>query len=210
MNQTFFVLEIIGIVAFAISGAMKAVDKRSDIFGVLFLGSVTALGGGVTRDLLLGNTPPTMFLHYEYLFFAIISSLCVFVFVYRNAQSYYSRVGLIEQINNIFDAIGLGVFTVSGINTAIALGYGDNAFFVIFLGMTTGIGGGMIRDILVNEMPFVLRKRIYAVASLIGGTLYYLLQLADLHVLAIVFGAGSIFVIRVLATIFRWNLPRIK
>jgi len=210
MDQTFFVLEIIGIIAFAISGAMKAVDKHSDIFGVILLGVVAALGGGVIRDVLLGNTPPMMFVNYEYLLVAVATSIGVFTFVYINNRQYYSKVALIEQVNNIFDAIGLGVFTISGMNTAISCGYVDNAFFVIFLGMTTGIGGGMLRDVLVKEMPFVLTRRIYAVASLIGGSCYYVLHTMGYHYSAIFIGIGMIFIIRLLATIFRWNLPRIR
>ena len=204
-----FVLELIGAAAFAISGAMAATKRKADIFGVVFLGVITALGGGVIRDVLIGQLPPKMFISYAYLLASLLVSLIVFFDAYIRREKYFANKDKLSEINNIFDAAGLAVFTISGMNTA--MGVSDNVILILTLGVITGVGGGMLRDMMTNTMPKVLRKRVYAVASLIGGALYYVLHLIGVNdILSAVIGMVTIFVLRVLATVYKWNLPSVK
>lgn len=206
----FYVTELVGTVAFAVSGALIAIDRRLDLFGVLFLGIVTALGGGTIRDILLGTFPPRAFYSYEYLAVAFFTAVAVFIVVWGYRTRYARFKTPLESINNIFDAIGLATFSVVGSQIAVAQGYGDNAFLCVFLGMTTGIGGGMMRDVLSKEVPFVFKKHIYGVASLAGCVAYWvILRLTAHETAATLSGVFLIIVIRLCATVFRWNLPRI-
>lgn len=210
MEQFILVLEIIGTCAFAISGAVVSINKHLDIFGVIFCGIITALGGGVIRDILLSNLPPAMFCNYIYAFFAVGSAVFTFCFARIVKNSFASKIKYIDRINNIFDAIGLGIFTIVGINTALAMGYADNPFFVIFLGMTTGCGGGLLRDILVREIPFILSEKIYAIASIFGGIVYYFM-VVDFHLdpfLSVICGVALIFITRITSSVFHWDLPK--
>lgn len=201
--------EFVGTVAFAVSGAMVAVEKRVDLFGVLFMGMITALGGGAVRDILLGRLPPAMFSNLVYVTVSIVTAFVVFVVARILKERYLLRENLIEQINNVFDALGLGVFAVVGAGVAISAGYEGNGFLVVFMGMTTAIGGGVLRDLMLREIPFVLKKRIYALAAICGALVYYLLRLAGLSdTLALFAGVAATFVLRLLATIFKWNLPK--
>lgn len=210
MDSIILALEIVGTIAFAVSGAMVSINKRLDIFGVIFCSVVTALGGGVLRDMLIANLPPVMFREYIYVIVSLITAVVTFVTVCVIGRKYTENIDIIDKVDNIFDAVGLGVFTIVGINTAIANGYGDNAFFAVFLGMTTGCGGGIIRDVIVREVPFVLSKRIYAVASIGGGIVYYLMYVtAGLNeVVSVLTGIILIFTVRILASVFRWDLPK--
>ena len=205
------ILEIIGTAAFAISGAMIAIDKGADIFGVLFLALITALGGGVIRDALLGNTPPVMFTSYAYVAVAIGCALLLFIMAYANIERYARLYDVMDRVVNIFDAMGLAAFTVSGVNLTVSH-YGlDMPLLLCMMGMCTGVGGGMLRDVLTNSMPKVLTSRVYAVASLVGALLYYvLLRLNVAATLSAVITCVFIFSLRILATLFNWNLPKIK
>jgi len=208
MSTLMYALELIGVAAFAVSGAMAAMEKRADVFGVIFLGIVTALGGGVIRDVLLGYLPPRMFRSYTYVLAAVLVSLLVFIDAYLRRESYSKNREKLDAVNNVFDAAGLAVFTVSGMNTALGTAHADNAFLVVLLGMTTGIGGGMLRDVMINTMPKVLRKRVYAIASLAGGIVYYALwSLGVNEIASAAAGMLIVFAMRMLATVFRWNLP---
>lgn len=210
MEKFIFITELIGTCAFAVSGAIVSIRKSLDIFGVIFCGIITALGGGVIRDVLLSNLPPVMFCKYIYAVLAVLFAAATFFFARRYQNVFLNKGEYIDNINNFFDAIGLGAFTIIGIQTGLAMGYGDNAFFVLFLGMTTGCGGGILRDILVREIPFVLSKRVYAIASLLGGMIYYLM-FVTLHVdefIAVICGIVFIFLTRILSSKFRWNLPK--
>lgn len=209
MDELIYALEIIGAAAFAVSGAMAALEHDADIFGVIFLAVVTALGGGVIRDLLLGLTPPKMFVSYVYLAVAALAALVVFADAYVRREKYRKHRDKLDSINNMFDAVGLAVFTVSGMNTAMQ--QSDNVLLILVLGMSTGVGGGMLRDMMINKMPKVLRKRVYAVASLLGGGVYYGLFALGVHeTIAAVSGMALIIVLRVLATVYKWNLPAIR
>lgn len=209
MEDVMFVLELIGAAAFAVSGAMAAIEKKADIFGVLFLAVTTALGGGVIRDVLIGRIPPVMFVSYWYLLISVVAALAVFIDAYLRSEKYKLHLDKLDAVNNVFDAIGLAVFTVSGMNAAMPVS--DNVILVLFVGMCTGVGGGMLRDVMTNTMPKVLRKRVYAVASLIGGGLYYVMYVLNINqLLSVGCGMLVIFALRLFATIYKWNLPSVK
>lgn len=207
----YFIVEIIGTVAFATSGAMVAINKGVDIFGVLVLSSITALGGGAIRDILIGALPPRMFSDYRYVVAAVIVSTVVFIIAYIFRERYQQKATIVDSVNNIFDAIGLGLFTVTGVQVAIDSGFRMNGILVVCLGVITGIGGGVLRDVMLREIPFVLKKRIYALASIAGGSVYYHLYLAGFdRTRSIVIAVLITFIIRVLATIFKLDLPKVK
>ena len=209
MENLMFGLELIGAAAFAVSGAMAAIKNKADIFGVIFLAVTTALGGGAIRDVLLGNLPPKMFVSYAYFVVSVLAAVIVFADAYIRREKYILRRDRLDAVNNIFDAVGLAVFTVSGMNTSMAVS--DNVLLILILGMATGVGGGMLRDVMTNTMPKVLRKRIYAVASLVGGGFYYgLYALGVRETVAAVSGMLLIFALRLLATVYKWNLPAVR
>lgn len=207
-----YIIEIIGTVAFASSGALIGIHKNMDIFGVNVLGITTAIGGGIIRDVILGIHPPGTFRNPVYVLSAIITSSLLFFIVYFNKRFLESRcMAAYDKVMLTMDAIGLGAFTVIGIYTAVQQGEMKSTFLLIFVGMVTGIGGGMMRDIMAGETPFVFVKHIYAVASLAGAVVcIVLLHLFGEGALAMVAGAVVVVVIRLLAAYFRWNLPRIR
>ena len=205
------ILEIVGTIAFALSGAMTAISRHMDLFGVVFLGAVTALGGGVMRDILLGQFPPLMFTSYQFLLLATITALLVFLIAHLRRGVYLRHQEQIDSVNNFFDAVGLAAFTVVGIQVAVAAGHQSNHFFCVFLGMTTGVGGGILRDMMSHAVPLVLRKHIYALASIAGGILYVGLRAVDVDVpICSLASVVLIVTIRMLATHYRWSLPRIN
>ena len=198
-----FVFEMVGTVAFAISGAMIAIKKRVDIFGVIVLSSMTALGGGIVRDILFSD--------YRYVLAAVVTSVVVFVVAYIFRDLYRRSESTVDAVNNIFDALGLGIFTVMGAKVAIESGFTVNGILVVCLAVITGVGGGIIRDIMLKEIPFVLKKRIYAVASILGGTAYHLMYVNNVNIrIATVVAVLIVFTVRILATMFKLDLPKIK
>ncbi len=206
-----FLLELIGTVAFASSGAMAGIRKNMDIFGVLVLGITTAVGGGCIRDLILGIHPPKMFHNFSYVGAAIATSCLLFLVIYIKKELLESRfLETYEQVMNAFDAIGLGIFTVIGIRTAISVSDDSNLFLLIFVGVVTGIGGGMLRDIMSGSTPFVFVKHVYACASLSGAVCYIFLRTRMGDAAAVILSAAVVIIIRLLAAHYRWNLPRIR
>lgn len=208
-NAIFQFCEALGTAAFAVSGAMVAIDKGTDIFGVLLMAVFTALGGGTLRDVLIGHFPPRMFTNFHYVLLSCICAVTVFIIARIFKERYIERERLIEQVNNVFDAIGLGIFAVSGARIGMEAGFADNIFLTTFLGTTTAIGGGMLRDVLLQEMPFVLKKRVYAVAAIVGALGYALLMRMGMNsVMAYALGMMATTAVRILATVFKWNLPK--
>ena len=201
--------ETIGVIAFAVSGALLAVEKNFDIFGIMVLGLLTAFGGGVVRDLLLGLVPPVFFSSYTMAGLAVLASLAVFL-LYRFGGDMRLLSGRdITAIVNFFDAIGLGIFAVTGVNMALEHGFADNPLLCITVGTLTGIGGGIIRDIMAGEVPSVLRKNVYALAAILGAACYYCLMILGIGILSSVLAAAGLTVaLRLLATYFHWHLPR--
>ena len=204
----FFFVEAVGTIAFASSGAMVAVKKQLDLLGIIVLGVTTAVGGGMLRDMIIGNVPPNLFKDPTYVLLAFITVMILFAVIRLNQRFLEPQyMETYEKVMNIFDAIGLGAFTVVGIDTAVTAGYGDYQFLLIFLGVITGVGGGILRDIMAGQTPYVLRKHVYACASIAGALLYVFLIDRTHPDAAITAGAGCVILIRMLATRFCWNLP---
>ena len=211
MTELIKILEFIGTVAFALSGALVAIGANLDIFGVLFVGCITAVGGGITRDLLLGIHPPTIFLNYHIILIAMAVSIAIFVVAYINRRRFSAIRTKIEQINNFFDALGLAAFSVTGAEVAFTHGYDDNIFIVVFVGMITGVGGGIIRDIIIGTTPYVFKKHIYALASIFGSVVYYAMRiLLDNSPIVSLVPMLLVIAVRMLATKYRWSLPKIQ
>jgi uncharacterized membrane protein YeiH len=193
------ILDLFGTMAFAATGALKAVEHRLDIFGVIFLAAITGLAGGIIRDVILGIIPPSGISELSYVSIAIITAVAVF-YLYPRIKS---QMGLFLTS----DAVGLGVFTIIGATIALNT-YGFNVLLMVFAGMITAIGGGIIRDALVNETPLVFRKELYASISFVGVLLYILLiyegiSLEISSIICIVF----VTVFRIMAIHYKWNLP---
>lgn len=207
--DVFFLMEMIGTVAFACSGAMVAIEKRLDLLGIIVLGETTAVGGGMIRDIIIGIHPPALFVDPIYVIASFVSVMVLFVAVkyfYQSADILESP--MYEAVLNLLDAIGLGAFTVVGIDTAVGAGFGEYKFLMIFLGVITGVGGGILRDMMAGQTPAVLRKHVYACASIAGAVCYVILMNYTGEGPAMVVSAILVTVIRVLARHYKWNLPR--
>lgn len=203
----FSAFEIIGTVAFAISGAVVAISKKMDIFGVAILGMTTAVGGGILRDLILGLTPPAAFQSPGFALTAIAVSTLVFLPPVRRLLHW--REKLYDTTLRIFDAIGLGIFTVIGVQTAYTATGELNAFLAIFVGVVTGCGGGVLRDMFAGTPPYIFVKHFYASASIIGAVVCLLLW--DIGQMpAMLIGAATTLTLRLLAAHYRWSLPKAK
>lgn len=199
----FTILEIIGTIAFTISGVLIAIDKKMDILGMIILGLVTSFGGGILRDLLIGITPPSAFLKPYYFLISMIVS-CLTFLVFQLHIKFSHRLLLF-----VMDSIGLGIFTAIGINVAFKMGY-DSFFIASFLGIITAVGGGVIRDVLAGSKPYIFVKHFYACASIIGSIIGFLVYKYINSTLAIILTVIIVFTLRVIAAHFHWNLPKIK
>lgn len=207
----FFAAEIIGTIAFSVAGSLVAIRRELDIFGTVVVGGVTAVGGGCIRDVLLGNLPPTMFKVPVYAIVAVVVSCIVFLAEYLLPAEKVLASKQYEFTVNIFDALGLAIFVVVGINSAINCGHGDNAFLSICVGVLTGVGGGVMRDLFVKTVPMILRKQVYALPAIIGGVIYYYMNNAEINeIICVVTTVVFVMTVRILAAILKWNLPKVK
>lgn len=198
--------EIVGTVAFAISGAMTGMKKKMDIFGVAILGLTTAVGGGALRDIILGNTPPVMFRNPVYAVIAIVTSVILFL---PAVQRLILRIhGLYDSLMLLMDSVGLGIFTVVGIRTAYAAVADPGWFLLLFVGVVTGVGGGVLRDVMAGDTPYVFVKHFYACASLLGAVVCILLWTLAGQTIAMAAGAAAVVALRYLAVKYRWSLPK--
>ena len=197
--------EIVGTIAFAVSGALLGLEKQMDILGISILGLTTAVGGGVIRDLILGLTPPMTFRNPLYAIIAIGVSILVFI-IARKRSVFQGK--WYETVMLIMDSIGLGVFTVVGINTAYSQDGEYNIFLLVFVGVVTGVGGGVIRDMMAGDRPYIFVKHFYASASIIGAlacvaSWHYIGSITSMFV-----GTAVVIVLRLCAARFRWSLPK--
>lgn len=200
-----------GTVAFAASGAMVGVERNMDIFGVSVLGVVTAVGGGMIRDIVLGIIPPNVFTNPVYALVATITSCVVFLVFYWKRQLLEGHMRLTyDRVMLVMDSIGLGIFTVVGVNTGIRSGYMDNVFLLVFLGTITGVGGGLMRDMMAGVPPYIFVKHIYACASIVGAIVCVYTYRWFGVVFSLIFGSAAVILMRYLAAHYRWNLPKLK
>lgn len=208
MNIWVTVLQLIGTASFAVSGAMTAMRKGMDVLGVTVLGLTTAVGGGILRDVLLGRTPPAIFS--DPLTVAVAAAAAVLVFIPAVRRQLLKTPRIYDMTMRLTDSLGLGIFTVIGAQTACtALGHA-NWFTIAFLGTITGVGGGVLRDVLAGDLPYIFRKHIYAVASLAGALTWVAVHRFWNDAMAMLIGGSLIVVIRLLAAHFRWSLPKAK
>lgn len=209
MDLVLYSAELAGTVAFALSGAILAAHKGLDLFGIVLLSIITALGGGTVRDVLLGITPPKMFYSYEYVALAAATALALFLVFRFIPRARSGLAGRMDLLYNLCDAVGLGIFVVVGTQACLDAGYSNNAFLCIFLGMTSGVGGSILRDMMCAGIPSVLRKHIYALAAVAGSTMFYLLDQLEIRGTgAIICSMAVTVALRMLARHYHWNLPR--
>ncbi|MEO7062953.1 MAG: trimeric intracellular cation channel family protein [Dokdonella sp.] len=198
MKALLLVLDLCGTFVFALSGATAAVRRRLDLFGVLVLSFVAANSGGIVRDVLIGATPPAAISDWRYLAASLVAGILTFWWA-----------PLIEKLQNpvrMFDAAGLALFAVAG--TEKALAFGLNPFMAALLGMLTGIGGGMARDLLLADVPMVLRADLYAVAALAGAIVVVIGETLQLpSAVTVLAGALLCFGLRMMAVRRGWHLP---
>jgi len=198
MTTLLLVLDLLGTFVFALSGATAGVKRRLDVFGVLVLSFVVGNVGGITRDLLIGAVPPGAISDWRYLAVSVVAGMITFW-----------RPAAIDRLSSpvlVFDGAGLALFAVSGAQKALA--YGLNPVMAALLGMLTGIGGGMARDILLAEIPTVLRTDLYAIAALAGAAVVVIGNALDLPSAAVtIAGALLCFTLRLMAIHWGWRLP---
>lgn len=205
-----FCMEMAGTIAFAASGAMVGINRGMDIFGVCVLGVVTAVGGGMTRDVILGNVPGAL-IKPVYVSVAVITALAVFLVLYFRRNLLQGKTGILyEKIMLAMDSVGLGIFTVVGVTTGIGSGYLDNTFLLTFLGTLTGVGGGLLRDMMAGIPPYIFVKHIYACASVAGAVSCVWIYRQFGQIPAMVASSVLVVLIRFLAAHYRWNLPHMK
>ena len=198
MGSLPYILDLAGTFVFALSGAMAGVKHRLDVFGVLVLSFAAANAGGITRDVLIGAIPPGAISDWRYLGVSLVAGLITFYFPSAITQRWSPVL--------LFDAAGLALFAVSGAHKALA--YGLNPVMATLLGMLTGIGGGMARDVLLAEIPTVLRADLYAVAALVGAAIVVIANMLQLPSgVAALVGAALCFGLRVMAIKHGWRLP---
>ncbi|MEV0287808.1 MULTISPECIES: trimeric intracellular cation channel family protein [unclassified Kribbella] len=196
--MTLQVLDLIGIFVFGITGALVGVRKQLDVFGILVLALVTGLGGGFLRDVLIGATPPAALQDWRYLVVPVVAGLVTFFL--------HPGIGRVERLVNIFDAAGLALFCVIGARKAIEAGL--SPLSAALLGTISGIGGGVIRDLLSGRVPVVLRSEIYATPAFLGAGIVVIAAALDYHVLWVpIVAALTCFGIRLLAILRGWNAP---
>jgi uncharacterized membrane protein YeiH len=195
-------LDLFGTAAFAVTGALKAVERKSDIVGIIILAAITGMAGGVIRDVTFGRFPPIAISNPLYVAITIAMAVAIF-FLYR---AFKKHEGLFLK----FDAIGLGVFTVIGASIAYNIA-GLNFLAMAFAGMITAVGGGILRDVFVNEVPIVFVKELYASASFIGVVMLFALLWAGVDInIAAIPTIVAVTALRMTAMKYNWNLPRPK
>nr|WP_325300443.1 TRIC cation channel family protein [uncultured Dysosmobacter sp.] len=206
MDICILILELVGTMAFAASGAMTGLRKNMDIFGVCILGLTTAVGGGVIRDVILGSTPPATFQDPIYAAVALLTSLVLFLPQVRRLLMWDQR--LFDLSLFLMDTAGLAIFTVMGIRIACAHAPRPTLFLLVFVGVVTGVGGGVLRDMMAGDTPYIFVKHVYACASLAGALVCGALWRHAGEMPAMLLGAGAVILIRALSAHYRWNLPR--
>ena len=173
METIIFIIELIGVVAFAFSGAVVAIDKETDLVGVIFLSHITTFGGGIMRDIIIDRIPVFFNDLWLYVLICTVTSLLVFFIARLSKKWYVKNKEYVLSINNFIDAAGLGAFAVASVKITLELFPEEGPFLAIMMGVISSIGGGMVRDVCLGDVPFVFRKRIYALASAAGSVLYY-------------------------------------
>ena len=197
-----YVLDLFGTMAFAVTGAFKAIEHKADIVGIIILATITGVAGGTIRDIIVGQFPPNSISDPAYVIITVSSGIAIF-FLYTRLQKHWN-------LFLKFDAIGLGVFTIIGATFAYNV-FGLNFLAIALSGMLTAVGGGILRDVFVNEIPIVFVKELYASASFVGILVFYftLTFNGELY-LATILGIVVTTSLRLVAMKYNWNLPKVK
>ena len=196
-----YVLDLFGTMAFAVTGAFKAIEKKFDIVGIIILATITGLAGGTIRDIIIGKVPPNSIADPAYIAITVATGIVIFLL--------FSRLKKHWNLFLKFDAIGLGVFTIIGATFAYNI-FGLNFLAIAFAGIVTAIGGGILRDVFVQDTPIIFVKELYASASLIGVVVFYFILVFDGSLyLATILGIIITTGLRMVAMKFNWNLPRV-
>jgi uncharacterized membrane protein YeiH len=199
--ELMYVLDILGTFAFALSGALVASDKKFDLFGVLIIAFVTAVGGGMLRDVLINAHPINWIGDLNYLFTIFIAVISTFLFK--------SKIAYLSKTLFLFDTLGLGVFTLLGLQKGLF--FNLHPFVALIMGMISAVFGGVLRDVLTNQVPLIFQKEIYASACLAGGITYLFLNYLRVQEnINFIISGSVIVIIRVVAVKFHLQLPKIK
>jgi uncharacterized membrane protein YeiH len=194
-----FIIELLGTIAFAVSGAFSAMEKKLDVFGAVVIAFVTAIGGGTIRDMLIGNLPVTWMR--DIIVPSVILATALVAILYRNIFHNLPKTLL------LFDSLGLGLFTITGIQKGLDAGI--HPAICVALGTITGCFGGVIRDLLLREIPVLFHKEFYASACIVGGVVYFLLLYAVSAPVAQTAAIVVVCALRLLAAKFNWRLPSV-
>lgn len=210
MAYIIIILEVLGTIAFSVSGAIEAMKKGMDMLGVLALGLVTAVGGGILRDMITGQLPPVSLRNPRNAIIALVAALTAFVIgavMSKRPKKHHSLIW--NQALLVSDAIGLGAFTVLGIRYVQEEPAYENMALLIFVGVITGVGGGMLRDVFAGNVPYIFRKHVYATASIAGAVIYLVMDRKGYTEAAAVISLLFVLVLRLLAAHYQWNLPKV-
>jgi uncharacterized membrane protein YeiH len=196
------ILDLFGTMAFAVTGAFKAIEHKSDIVGVIILSTITGVAGGVIRDIIFGKFPPTVVINPLYLIVTVVTGIVIFIL--------YPSIKIHWNLFLKFDAVGLGVFTIIGASIAYNI-FGLNFLTMAFAGVLTAVGGGILRDVFVNEVPLVFVKELYASTSFIGVIILFVMLVMGINLYsATIPSILAVTSIRLLAMKYNWNLPRAR
>jgi uncharacterized membrane protein YeiH len=196
------ILDLFGTMVFAVTGAFKAIEHKSDIVGIIILATITGVAGGTIRDIILGHFPPHSISDPNYVIITTTTGVVIF-FLYPKMQKHWN-------LFLKFDALGLGVFTAIGATFAYQL-FGMNFLAMTMAGMLTAVGGGILRDMFVNEIPLVFVKELYASASFLGVVVFYVILIAKFQIEVATIGSIVVTtVLRLVAMKYNWNLPKVR
>ena len=196
------ILDLFGTMAFAVTGAFKAIEHKSDIVGIIILSTITGVAGGVIRDIIFGKFPPTVVINPLYLVVTVVTGIVIFIL--------YPSIKIHWNLFLKFDAVGLGVFTIIGASIAYNI-FGLNFLTMAFAGVLTAVGGGILRDVFVNEVPLVFVKELYASTSFIGVIILFVMLVMGINLYsATIPSILAVTSIRLLAMKYNWNLPRAR
>ena len=197
-----YILDLFGTMAFAVTGAFKAIEHKADIVGIIILATITGVAGGTIRDVILGRDLPNSLIDPSYVIITVVSAIVIFLL--------HSKMKKHWNVFLKFDAIGLGVFTVIGATFAYNM-FGMNFLVIVLSGMLTAIGGGILRDVFVTQTPIVFVKELYASASFLGAAVFYIVILLTSDVYAgTISGLLLATGLRMVAMKYNWNLPKVK
>lgn len=215
MEHIIEIINVVGIISFAAAGAMVAIDKENDWFGVVLMSLITCFAGGILRDMMagqaIGRTIPAFFTDLQMeIIVCICTATAVFFIAMLLKEKYVEEEMAVDRINNVLDALGIGVFAVSGTSAYLSLG----PFVAITMGLISSVGGSVIRDVILGTIPMILRKRVYAIPCIGGSAIYYVIVkhimpgAESASIVATVCCILFIFIVRMCATYFKWDIPK--